>query len=451
MERHRGVRLEVTVSVPERHAYPQEFARVVHDRWHATPAETPGQAALPELHVVEQAISTCYQASLLQEEGRPVTFRVAFGPPETFAPGSDPLGTVYRLVFSQPRPFDEHELRRLAPAAAFSRSLIGVELHPERHAEIWGLIHSGPQRLVSAAIGRPLTAEIPPVLIVAATAPGRLLVSAGATPLAALSNGLVAGRGMDVFDAPWMRDVFEHMADAQWTAHRHGREHAPEHWATVNAAFGPALAAHVLRRILATVRGARHGGTLIILPESRASEVIDQGRYVTVKYAFADEAPRRRILDLTVGIMNELARFHGRHQGDATVGWDEYEATHLRQLVQMDQELFDVAHLVADLTHVDGAVVMTDHLDLLGFGGEIAGGLPEVSTVARARDLLSTDREIVRTDRVGTRHRSAYRLCQELRDALAIVVSQDGGLRFVRWDNDAVTYWDQVATAPFEV
>jgi hypothetical protein len=133
------------------------------------------------------------------------------------------------------------------------------------------------------------------------------------------------------------------------------------------------------------------------------------------------------------------------------VGWDEYEATHLRQLVHMDQELSDVAHLVADLTHVDGAVVMTDHLDLLGFGWEIAGGLSEVSTVARARDLAGVERETVRTDRVGTRHRSAYRLCQELRDALAIVVSQDGGLRFVRWDNDAVTYWDQVATAPFEV
>jgi hypothetical protein len=443
-------RLEGVMPVAERHAYPQEFARVVYDRWHVTQAGLPSQVVLPELPVVEHAISTCYQASLLQEEGRPVTFRVAFGPPETLAAGSDPLGSLYGLVFSRTRPFDEHELRRLAPAAAFSRSLIGAELHSQGRAEIWGLIHSGPQRPASAAIGRPSTAAIPPVLVVAATAPGRLLVSAGATPLATLSNGTVADSAMDVFDAPWMRDVFVHMADAQTTAHRRDREHAPEHWATVNAAFGPALAAHVLRRILATVRAARHGGTLIILPESRAPEVI-KGRYVSLKYAFADEAPRRRILDLTVGIMNELARFHGRRRANATVGWDEYEATHLRQLVHMDQELYDVAHLVADLTHVDGAVVMTDHLDLLGFGGEIAGGLLEVSTVARARDLAGAEREIVRTDRVGTRHRSAYRLCQELRDALAIVVSQDGGLRFVRWDDNAVTYWDQVATAPFEV
>jgi hypothetical protein len=116
-----------------------------------------------------------------------------------------------------------------------------------------------------------------------------------------------------------------------------------------------------------------------------------------------------------------------------------------------DAALFEAAHLVADLTHVDGAVVMTTGLDVLGFGGEIAGDLPEISRVMRARDLEGMEREWVRTDRVGTRHRSAYRLCHVLRDALAVVVSQDGGLRFIRWHKDAVTYWEQVATAPWEV
>jgi hypothetical protein len=122
-----------------------------------------------------------------------------------------------------------------------------------------------------------------------------------------------------------------------------------------------------------------------------------------------------------------------------------------RRVIDGDAALFEAAHLVADLTHVDGAVVMTSGLDLLGFGGEIAGDLPEVPQVMRARDLAGEEREWVRTDRVGTRHRAAYRLCHVLRNVLAIVVSQDGGLRFVRWHNDAVTYWDQVATAPWEV
>jgi hypothetical protein len=77
------------------------------------------------------------------------------------------------------------------------------------------------------------------------------------------------------------------------------------------------------------------------------------------------------------------------------------------------------------------------------------GDLPEVPWVMRARDPAGEEREWVRTDRVGTRHRAAYRLCHVLRNVLAIVVSQDGGLRVVRWHNEAVTYWDQVATAPW--
>jgi Probable sensor domain DACNV len=431
------------------HAYPRDLARIVQLRWQAVQAQSQ-RRELPEPRLVEEVISICYQASLLQEEGRSVTFRVGFGSPDDFA-GPDPLAGLYRLVFARPRPLDEHELRRLAPAAAFSRSLIGATLGRFAGPEIWGVIHSGPEWLTSATGGQPTTADFSHVLIVAATGPGRLLVSAGATTLAVLSNGLVTGGGMDVFDAPWMREVFSHMAGVQWASHIEGRQRAAEGWATVNAAFGPALAAHVLRRILATVRSARHGGTLIIVPESRAEQVMREGRHVTLKYEFLDETPRQRILALTIEIMNELARLHGPPADQSTVGWREYDATHLKPLLEMDQALFDVAHLVADLTHVDGAVLMTNRLELLGFGGEIAGGLPEVSMVARARNLAGTERDHVRTDRVGTRHRSAYRLCQEIRDALAIVVSQDGGLRFIRWQDDAVTYWDQVATAPFEV
>jgi hypothetical protein len=169
------------------------------------------------------------------------------------------------------------------------------------------------------------------------------------------------------------------------------------------------------------------------------SRLLDDARFVNVKYQFDDEEPRRRILSLTISIMNELANLDG---GPRPVGWSVYENSDARIIVDLDEALFEVAHMVADLTRVDGAVILSDHLEVIGFGGEIAGNLPEVSRVARASDLEGTVREWVRTDRVGTRHRSAYRLCHEAQDVLAVVVSHDGGLRFVRWHDGAVTYWD---------
>jgi hypothetical protein len=286
------------------------------------------------------------------------------------------------------------------------------------------------------------------VLIVAATGPGRLLVSAGAVTLAELRNGTLSGREMDVFQSRWLDDALAEVGHVLWAAHVRDRQQAGERWADVHSTFGAVLAGHVLRRVLATIRASQHGGTLIIVPRRCMSELLSD-RYMRVKYGFDDEEPRRRILTLMITIMNELARAEGADR--TAVGWSAYEASRARQLGEMDESLFEVAHLVADLTRVDGAVLMTDGLEILGFGVEIAGELPEVPRVARAHDLEATERQWVRTDRVGTRHRSAYRLCQAIREALALVVSQDSGLRFIRWHHDGVTYWEQVATGPWEV
>jgi len=249
---------------------------------------------------------------------------------------------------------------------------------------------------------------------------------------------------MDVFASQWMQQRLADVSAVQRAAHVRVREKMDERWVDVDTTFGAVLAGHVLRRVLATVRSAQHGGMLIVVPGRRVSELLSDGRYVRVKYGFTDEEPRRRILTLMISIMNELAR-DGAADG-AAVGWGAYEASRAQQLNNMDDALFEVAHLAAGLTHVDGTGIITDCFEILGFGVEIAGELPEVLRVARADDLEGTEREWVRTDRVGTRHRSAYRLCQAVHDALAIVVSQDGGLRFIRWHEDGVTYWEQAAT-----
>src|SRR5215211_4491707 len=91
---------------------------------------------------------------------------------------------------------------------------------------------------------------------------------------------------------------------------------------------------------------------------------------------------------------------------------------------------------------VDGAVVMSKRFELLGFGGEISGELPAVRTVAKALDLEGERITKEPTDGVGTRHRSAYRLCSALGEAVGVVVSQDGTARFVRRMDGGVAYWD---------
>ena len=77
--------------------------------------------------------------------------------------------------------------------------------------------------------------------------------------------------------------------------------------------------------------------------------------------------------------------------------------------------------------------------------------MPGVVAVRRALDLEGEQYEEEFTQSVGTRHRSAYRLCLAVPGALAIVISQDGAVRFVRSHQGVVTYWDQASTTSLDV
>ena len=118
-------------------AYPSDLAALVLTRWHE--ATVAGQIDLPPpaTSALVDVLSICYKATLLREEGRPVTFRLALSEPDAFAPAAGPPSGLHRLVFARPLPFDEHELRRLAPAVVFSRSLV-----PRRspHFRVWLLL-----------------------------------------------------------------------------------------------------------------------------------------------------------------------------------------------------------------------------------------------------------------------------------------------------------------------
>jgi hypothetical protein len=439
-------------------AYPHELARLVRQRWTeeaaltSAPAERP-DGGLPDDVALERLLSTCYQASLAREEGRPITFRIAFADPGAFDAVAGKSSGFHRLALTDFRPFDRHELRRLAPAAGFQHSLIGVCLDSDGEFRVWGLVHTGPRWLQAVRGGRRAAQAIPPILLVAVTGPGRVLVSRGARTIAALADGTLADVATDVFAASWLALLFASFCEARLEDHakKSGRKSEPP-W-SLERDFCRKLVLQVLRRIVATVRAARHGGTIVVLPARTAHELCADGRFLTVKYSFRDEEPRRRISSLIVEIMDELVRRQLGFGGalPAEIGWTEYEATAAPELVALDDALFEVAHLIAMLADVDGAVVMTDEFEILGFGAEISGALPEVLTVDRSLDLDGMRRVAERTDRVGTRHRSAYRLCERLHDALVVVVSQDGGVRFVRWSDGRVTYFDQIATGPWEV
>ena len=430
------------------HSYPAQLAEFVRQAWleldDREGAHTVLGGALPSGPTMTKLLSIAYQATLLREEERPVTFRLVLGDPDAFPAENGPPDGLHRLVFDAPRPFSEHELRRLSPAAKYHRSLIGVQRDEDDKLSIWGILHSGPRWLQASNGGRGVSRQIATgALIVRATGPGRLAVARGADTIGELRAGLLSSREMDVFRSKWLSLRFKAAREEIRCYHDEQRAKGGAGWGTLDEALPARISKEMMKRMIASIRSSHHGGTILVLPPEDVAEVTQDPQVLRVKYAFRDEEPRYRYRALMLRTLAWIANAAGTTNG-ATVGWDFYESAQSQELSALDESIFEMSHLIAGLADVDGAVVLTTGFELLGFGAEI-GALPEVRTVRRALDVEGREWLLEPVEGVGTRHRSAYRLCQRFRRAVAVVVSQDGNVRFIAFHEGAVTYWDHVS------
>ncbi len=439
---------------PGRYAYPEDLASFIVELWQDPAFLERLRAAgidplipLPGRSVLEKILSICYQASLLQEEDRQVMFRLIIRDPELFPADDGPPTGLHRLRFCRWRQFNEYELHRLAPAADFNRTLIGVTLDHDDGAQIWGLIHSGSRWMQTVYGGRKRFPPLPPSLVIYVTGPGQISVCIGHEMIASLNVGQINCPSLDVFSSRWLTESFADVRAEMRELFLAARAQAGETWANLDPDFPKNVAQQVVRRIISVIRNSRHGGTLVYLPLETSEEVLAENRYMTIKYRFCEEEPRQRFRFLILRIMSTLAELYGDPENPGkSIGWHEYVTCHKEAIALLDEAIFDVAHFIGALSATDGAVVMSKRQELLGFGGVISGDIDKVERVMHALDTEGTMTEPELSEGVGTRHRAAYRLCHELHDAIAIVISQDGNVRFVKWHDGAVTYWDQAPT-----
>jgi hypothetical protein len=415
----------------ERHAYPFELAAFVRSVWPADAAPLPAR--------LEELLSVAYQATLLRDEERAVTLRIVVAPAEVFPADGGPPNGVMRLLFVRPRRLDEHELRRLAPAVKYARSMIGVAPTDGGFA-IWGAVHTGPRWLERKQGGRSLAPTKPTTPhVVRAFGPGLLAVARGDRTVAELRGGTIARPGLDVFASSWLPTRFAPMREEIASLHQEARVAAKEPWGELDPDLARVLSYRMVKRVIATMRNAHHGGTILLLPPDCFAP-----QYLQMKYGFEAEEPRRRHRTLVLAAMRALARSAAESSLGHAAGWSDYASATHEPFPAIDEAIFEVSHMLAALADVDGAVVMNMRWEMMGFGAEIVGDLPEVTRVAVAHDHDATTKTYESTDGVGTRHRSAYRLCAAVKEAIAIVVSQDGAVRWVAWHDDDVTCWPHV-------
>jgi len=103
---------------------------------------------------------------------------------------------------------------------------------------------------------------------------------------------------------------------------------------------------------------------------------------------------------------------------------------------EWQEELEDLVHHVAGLTAVDGATILNDRCEVLGFGAKITRrkGSPLIEECDVTEPIEGGQAAIVNPAVLGgTRHLSAAQFVYDQRNAVAMVASQDGRFTVFIW------------------
>ena len=325
-------------------------------------------------------IETAFWASLRSNEGRSTRFSLTV---------ADATLVEVSRPFKNSIPYEEFEIARVAPALPPGGSF-GLWLSGDNFS-IWGFFDRRPGEWLNA-------------VSITSGEPGVLRVGVGPyQPYAVIdgrSNPVLAGFRIS-------------LARALDRALRRPRVVDGDIPATQRAWRETLALGDLVREIVAE----GHGGTLLVVPDN--SEAWKKGlQPLACEFA----APDTRISDAIRAEQDAMGREPEKVAAFLTAAFDA-GAVDLARLLRS----------IAVLAAVDGAVVVTNQLAVLGFGAKITA--PSVESVCHLSPLPDEQDVVTRPlESVGgTRHQSAVRYVASNHDAVALVISQDRHFSLVHW------------------
>ncbi|NML64448.1 hypothetical protein HHL22_04440 [Hymenobacter sp. RP-2-7] len=407
------------------HYYPRDLAAALLAGW---PAEA---APLPTLDLLTEFISVLYQASLLEEEGRPVECHAALVTAAQLEAQPVALTDFHFLRFVQPRTYSEQELRRLSPAVQPRGSLLAVGMVADE-LRIWGMLFAEHVWDMWGDGPRQTTAAAPNALLVQVVGPGSLVFYHGTRRLLTLQRGRIEGLGFLQFPRMWGegRFVENHLIAGGLL----GLAPLPP----LQEELMVQLTLYMQRRALAGSRQSGHGALIVLVPTPRLPALLGTDKLLRAKYPIVAAGAGARYPLLAQAIVRRLLAV-----GEAT--WAGFQQSRDAEVLAFTTRIERFATYLTGMGSVDGALVLTQQLEIVGFGVEIQASQLPLDQVYRALNMEGTELQPVAVDHGGTRHRAAYRVCLAAPDCLAIVVSQDGGVQFVHHQEGKVVFWDQLS------
>jgi len=364
----------------------KDFIEIYRNRVEKSGLILEDEQVLPSDEVLYKVFGMLLNASCLRDELRFSTFRVCF-----LKDDSDFLESyiyAHSLQFEKPIPFTVGGLNKLAPAINPTMSYLCLDTSKEPYM-LTGIIaaFTAWEQAVKGESSDGNRMPLVPNFYV--KGPGEIDACFGEKTIVSYTFGKSELSRSDVFVNGYIAEELK--TDSQVPAQE-----------SVN----------FLTRVLWQVDKYRHGGTIIIVPENG-----DWHKYLAVKY----KLPCNYLFEDDKSMIDVSDKARGK-------------------------EMSSYCTFISKLTTVDGAVVMTKDLKLIGFGAEIltdkmGKNIPPMKFLD-SDDTVDTSKKF---NDNGTRHRSGYRFAYVVDHSIVLICSQDGVMKAVTKHDDEVVVYNNIS------
>lgn len=404
------------------------------------------QTELPSEQVLKNLFDSLFYASLHTEEGQPIILHAVLIDPDNPDPTPPEIIVNDRWSYirlAEPLAFEPTSISKIAMASDPKSTSLAVYPDKENNLWIWGLIDQ--QHRVHRYVTREVEegAERPGLIEVSISGIGILSVSQNYLRIAELQIDKLIGPQLNVFTKGVIHAKLRHGIDDFLTSIRN---QIPTDIYTNRDHWDSSLTSEwirALQRLVIRMNGFHHGGALVITPENNLD-----GLSITYPILYKRIHSSLESLSITeilaTNASDNIYDIWGNRKG-STISIDQYleESVNNAKTKDSKNELDGALWFTSILSRVDGLVVLSPKLDVLGFGAEIVTK-EQPDKVWVASDCDGTVDKLIpfNWEQFGTRHRSMMRYCASIPESIGIVVSQDGAIRIMSMIDSRLVIWE---------
>jgi len=369
-----------------------EIAAAIH-AMAATRADPVPPELLPTAAELSQMVDVAFWASISPDERRFPEFSMVFAPP---MPG------VLRIA---ERPFSVRSVASLAPAVGKNVAHLGVTRSGTGELCVWGVFAGHTTSVCLRAV-----------------APGRVILSLGHDNLAVFHRSDVSLL-LETDDKAGLQHGGGRAHCAQLLGQAFASNHRPNSWIVIGS---------LLLMVAEAVRAQKHGGTLLVVPHAR-HEALNWLEFGDNKTLYAGMRHLLHgLVQATTPVDQPLVALRSNPQLDNYV---------MGRRDRVDAKILGITEAIGSLSAVDGAVVLSQSLRVLGFGVMVREPVGPRREDIERRSLLDFEKsEALKIRELGgARRRSAGMFVANNYDTVAVTASQDGALSLTLWVGDEQT------------